>query len=834
MLDFKDGVFLIVGQNGAGKSSLLEAIVFSLYGVGVRYGKRSPLDYVRSGAEYCQVKFSFLRKGKKYEVVRRVRTKDRSSEALLLVNDKVVASQRSLVDEKLKEVMEASYESFISTFFLPQGMVSSLLTATRAKINEVVFDVLFEKKKLAKIIEKVSDAFKDAQRERDELLRRVNEMKDEIEKLDLDIKETPLDLLESEIKKLEGQISLKEEELKSVERDLQIHSQTEAIEKTLRSKIDERKKLLTLLEEERKISAAKSLEMPYRELLHASESLKKVESNIERLQVNHSKIQQELQRLEEEVRRARVEASQCDAVIQETQREIERLSGIDEQCEQLVERSSNLRERKAMLQQQLHNKEQDLERVKKKIHEKEKEQLELNRQLNSLNEGFEKVKSSAILWMADQIAEELQDGDRCPVCGGTYSKRSVGKLEYDLEEYKRMRETIESLKGKRTQIAIELQNLSETAVKLNEEIISLQQQLHQIELEESEISQKLNEIGYFPQIKKRLKELNSQLQRLLEKKSVLTADVSNKEGTKQQLQLRLKEIEEDLKGLVEERKEWASRKQKIEKDLLSSLTKIDMEFETFTKYVEKELPSLSAQEKLSKIDAEIGQLESQIEQLKGSVKRNKEECERTKNLLQQELQSLKTQRDQKINRRAIVRLFIERKESLLKQMEKLQGEFEEARRRSSVLSMVKDTLAAREFQSYVANVVLSEIVERANRLLDFLSDGRFSLSIDESGFVVRDGNVKRDANGLSGGEKTLVSIALAMSIAEEATGEMEAFFIDEGFSSLDSDNKSKVADALKKLERLNKVIGFVTHEPEFADYFERKLIVEKGGKLRWT
>ncbi len=834
MLDFKDGVFLIVGQNGAGKSSLLEAIVFSLYGVGVRYGKRSPLDYVRSGAEYCQVKFSFLRKGKKYEVVRRVRTKDRSSEALLLVNDKIVASQRSLVDEKLKEVMEASYESFISTFFLPQGMVSSLLTATRAKINEVVFDVLFEKKKLAKIIEKVNDAFKDAQHQRDELLRRVNEMKDEIENLEQSLRATPLEVLENEIKNLDRHISLKEEELKSVERDLQIHSQIESLEKTLRSKIDERKKLLTLLEEERKISAAKSLELPYRELLHASESLKKLESNIEKLQVNSSKIQQELQRLEEEVRKASLEISQCDAVVQETQKEIERLSKIDEQCEQLVERSSNLKERKTMLQQQLHNKKQDLERVKKKVQEKEEEQRELNRELDSLNEGFEKVKSSAILWMADQIAEELQDGDRCPVCGGTYSKRSVGKLEYDLEEYKRMRETIERFKDKKTQIVIELQNLSESAKKLDEEIASLQDQLRQVETEEGQLSQKLNEIGYFPQIKKKLKELNGQLQRLLEKKSALAADLSKNEGTKQQLQLRLKEIEEDLKGLVEERKEWTSRRQGIEKDLLSSLTKIDMDFETFKKYVEKELPSLSAQEKISKIDAEIGQLESQMEQLKGLVKRNKEECERTKNLLQQELQSLKIQRDQKINRRAIVKYLIEGKESLLKQMEKLQGEFEEARRRSSLLSMVKDTLAAREFQSYVANVVLSEIVERANRLLDFLSDGRFSLSIDESGFVVRDGNVKRDANGLSGGEKTLVSIALAMSIAEEATGEMEAFFIDEGFSSLDSDNKSKVADALKKLERLNKVIGFVTHEPEFADYFERKLIVEKGGKLRWT
>ncbi|WP_448522647.1 AAA family ATPase [Pseudothermotoga sp.] len=834
MLDFKDGVFLIVGQNGAGKSSLLEAIVFSLYGVGVRYGKRSPLDYVRSGAEYCQVKFSFLRKGKKYEVVRRVRTKDRSSEALLLVNDKVVASQRSLVDEKLKEVMEASYESFISTFFLPQGMVSSLLTATRAKINDIVFDVLFEKKKLAKVIEKVNDTFKDAQRERDELLRKVNELRDEVENLEQSLKATPLEVLENEIEGLDRHISLKEEELKSVERDLQIHSQIDSLEKALRSKVDERKRLLTLLEEERKISSAKSLELPYRELLHTSESLKKVESSIERLQVNRSKIKQELQRLEEEVRRASLEISQCDAVVQETQKEIERLSKIDEQCEQLVERSSNLKERKTMLQQQLHNREQDLERVKKKIHEKEEELLELKRELDSLNEVFEKVKSSAILWMADQIAEELQDGDRCPVCGGTYSKRSVGKLEYDLEEYRRMRETIESLREKRTQIVTELQNLSESAKKLDEEIASLQDQLRQVETEEGQLSQKLSEIGYFPQIKKRLKELNGQLQRFLEKRSTLAADLSKSVGTKQQLQLRLKEIEEDLKGLVEEQRELTSRRQSIEKDLLSSLTKIDMDFETFKKYVEKELPSISAQEKLSKIDAEIGQLESQMEQLKGSVKRGKEECERTKNLLQQELQSLKNQRDQKINRRAIVKLFIERKEYVLKQMEKLQEKFEEARRRSSVLSMVKDTLTAREFQSYVADTVLSEIVERANHLLDFLSDGRFSLSIDESGFVVRDGNVKRDANGLSGGEKTLVSIALAMSIAEEATGEMEAFFIDEGFSSLDSDNKSKVADALKKLERLNKVIGFVTHEPEFADYFERKLIVEKGGKLRWT
>uniref|UniRef100_A0A832I9U2 SMC family ATPase n=1 Tax=Pseudothermotoga hypogea TaxID=57487 RepID=A0A832I9U2_9THEM len=834
MLDFKDGVFLILGQNGAGKSSLLEAIVFSLYGVGVRYGKRSPLDYVRSGADHCQVKFSFLRGGKKYEVVRRVRTKDRSSEAVLFVNDRILASQRSLVDEKLKEIMGASYESFTSTFFLPQGMVSSLLTATRSKINDIVFDVLFEKKKLAKVIEKVNDAFKDAQRDRDELLRKVNEMKDEIERLDSHIKETPLDLLESEIKNLDRQISSKEEELKSVERDLQMHSQIDSLEKMLRSKVDERKTLLILLEEERKISSAKSLELPYRELLHASESLKKVESNIEKLQVNRSKIQQELQRLEEEIQKANFEASQCDITIQKVQEELERLSRIDEQCEQLVERSSNLKERRTMLEQHLQNRKQDLEKTTRRIQEKKKEHVELERELNSLIEEFERVKSSAVLWMADQIAEELQDGDRCPVCGGTYKKRSVGKFEYDLEKYKQIRETIEKLKEKRAQILTELENLSETDRKLNEEFTAVQQQLRQIELEEGQISQKLNELGYTPQIKKKLREINVQLQKLLMKKSALAADVSKKEATKQQLQLRLKELEEDLKALFEEQKELTSRRQSVENELLLSLTKIGMDFETFKQYVVKDLPAVSAQERLSRIDAEIGQLESQIEQLKGSVKKSREECQRMERSLRQELEVLKNQRDQKINRRAIVKHFMERKEELSKQLEKLQERFEEARKLSSILSMVRETLAAREFQSYVANTVLSEIVEHANHLLDFLTDGRFSLSIDDSGFVVRDGIVKRDANGLSGGEKTLVSIALAMSIAEQATGEMEAFFIDEGFSSLDSDNKLKVADALKRLERLNKVIGFVTHEPEFADYFDRKLIVEKGGKLRWT
>ncbi|MGB9789360.1 MAG: AAA family ATPase [Thermotoga caldifontis] len=826
-------MFLIVGQNGAGKSSLLEAIVFSLYGVGVRYGKRSPFDYVRSGADQCTVKFSFLRKGKKYEVIRRIRMRDRVSEALLTVNDKIVASQRSLVDEKLKEAMETSYESFISTFLLPQGMVASLLTATRSRINEVVFDVLFEKKKLTKIVEKVSDAFKDAQHERDELLRRINDLNNEIEKIESHIRETPLETLEREIKVLEKELTLKEERLREIEQELQIHRQMESFERMLQAKLEERQNLLRSIEEEKKISTARSLELPYRELLHACESLNRVENALERLRASRTKILQETQRLEQEIEKTRLELSECEGAVQKVQAQIEKLSKIDEQSEPLVQNVSSLKERKMMFEQQLSSKKHELEKARKRIEEKKKEHTELERKLDSLIEQFEKMKPSAIVWMADQIAQQLNDGDRCPVCGGIYSKRKVEELEYDLEGYRKLKDSIDETKEKKAQLFAELQNLSEVAEKLEREVNSLEKELEAVSKEEGRIVQELLQMGYSPQLKKKLREFSAELQKLLERKSILVSQLSKLDGTKQQLHSRLKELDEELENQTKERDVAQEKKQRIEKEFFRALEGINMDFETFKKYVAKELPKFSAQERLSKIEAEIEQLKVQIEQFKRSLKTSKEECQKMAESLRQELQRLKGERDEKIKKKAIVEQSIERRKLLQAQLKELEEKFEQARKLSTVLSLVKDTLAAREFQSYVADLVLRNIVERTNQLLDFLTDGRFSLSIDEDGFVVRDEGVKRDASGLSGGEKTLVSIALAMSIAEEATGEMEAFFIDEGFSSLDSDNKTKVADALKRLEKLNKVIGFVTHEPQFAEYFERKLLVEKGGKLRW-
>ncbi|MDG6250973.1 SMC family ATPase, partial [Methanocalculus sp.] len=71
---FKDGITAIVGSNGAGKSTIMEAIVFALYGIS---GSGIDAEYVVfAGAgpkEKCEVRLSFQTGGEGYTIVRSFR-----------------------------------------------------------------------------------------------------------------------------------------------------------------------------------------------------------------------------------------------------------------------------------------------------------------------------------------------------------------------------------------------------------------------------------------------------------------------------------------------------------------------------------------------------------------------------------------------------------------------------------------------------------------------------------------------------------------------------------------------------------------------------------------
>jgi len=154
--------------------------------------------------------------------------------------------------------------------------------------------------------------------------------------------------------------------------------------------------------------------------------------------------------------------------------------------------------------------------------------------------------------------------------------------------------------------------------------------------------------------------------------------------------------------------------------------------------------------------------------------------------------------------------------------------------------------------AYVLAHRLSQVVAAANARLATMSDQRYSLEhvarrgAGESrgglSLVVRDdwSGESRDPATLSGGETFVVSLALALGLADvvahEAGGtELETLFVDEGFGALDAETLDDVLDILDNLRENGRAVGVVSHVAEMRDRIPTQLVVSKarsGSTLR--
>jgi DNA repair protein SbcC/Rad50 len=137
------------------------------------------------------------------------------------------------------------------------------------------------------------------------------------------------------------------------------------------------------------------------------------------------------------------------------------------------------------------------------------------------------------------------------------------------------------------------------------------------------------------------------------------------------------------------------------------------------------------------------------------------------------------------------------------------------------------------------------LVAAANALLAGMSDRRYSL--EHTGrrgtgetrgglsLLVRDdwSGEARDPATLSGGETFVVSLALALGLADVITQEaggadLDTLFVDEGFGSLDADTLDDVMDTLDSLRDGGRVVGVVSHVAEMRDRISVQLLVTKS------
>lgn len=179
---------------------------------------------------------------------------------------------------------------------------------------------------------------------------------------------------------------------------------------------------------------------------------------------------------------------------------------------------------------------------------------------------------------------------------------------------------------------------------------------------------------------------------------------------------------------------------------------------------------------------------------------------------------------------------IRRAEADLKSRRALEAEYDAEKKRYEVCERLREALRGRAFLEYAAAGYLDLLAKNANNMLRKLSGGRYFLVYGDS-FEVGDNYNAGETRGthtLSGGEKFLVSLSLALSLSEtiqqRALRRIEFFFLDEGFGTLDSDLLDTVMEALGHLRNEHFSVGVITHVERLRDCLPASITVQKASE----
>lgn len=151
-IEFGDpGLIAIVGDTGAGKSSILEALFFVLYG-GCTWDHRAAVPLISDGVSVMQVELVFLAEGRQWRVFRSAsRTSAQRRHELECLDDPSVRFDNDVpVTNEIKRLIGLDRDAFLRTVILPQGRFQLLLQATRTD-RTAILKGIFRLDQLAEI-----------------------------------------------------------------------------------------------------------------------------------------------------------------------------------------------------------------------------------------------------------------------------------------------------------------------------------------------------------------------------------------------------------------------------------------------------------------------------------------------------------------------------------------------------------------------------------------------------------------------------------------------------------------------------------------------------------
>ena len=234
-LKFEDGVTIFVGDNGAGKSSVIDAITFSLFG---QHARKSNKGLIRRGANQGYAKIEFSIKDKQYETVRKIDTKGRLSAIFSETTNnnrvEIAAGERKQFGESMTEQVEKTiglnFEKLKIASIVQQGELNAIINAKPKEFKELLNAIIGIDK-----LDIASESMKKVTKEFREKIR-----------TDLGYDDTHIDILtkdfeknQYEIKEVEPEKNQLELQKKETHKELEELLKKEEIETPKRDKINQ-------------------------------------------------------------------------------------------------------------------------------------------------------------------------------------------------------------------------------------------------------------------------------------------------------------------------------------------------------------------------------------------------------------------------------------------------------------------------------------------------------------------------------------------------------------------------------------------------------------------
>lgn len=258
---------------------------------------------------------------------------------------------------------------------------------------------------------------------------------------------------------------------------------------------------------------------------------------------------------------------------------------------------------------------------------------------------------------------------------------------------------------------------------------------------------------------------------------------------------------ESLKEKLSQELQYFTSQNEVEKretNLITSLSKLDPD--------EEALDDLLAQ--LEKLFLQL------LESAKNEAKEKQKDYTEKSNDLARKLENEKKVKD-----------LVQKSEAIKENLNKLNNLYE--------------LIGKDEFRNFILSLIETTLIEQTNKELESLYQGRYSLkqtykkNRSMSEFLIldyfRDG-MSRKVSTLSGGETFLVSLAMALALAELTRGstEIDSLFIDEGFGTLDQDSIDEVYELLEKIQHSGKQIGIISHVQSLTSRIGINVNLEKN------